>query len=457
MSRLSRIVGLILLWLVAAVALVGADAGPRRPLLASQPPGWVKSNYSKFGTLPDLAFNFDQSLGWQRGQGQGNPSRFLTVSRASTAYEDDTSGNWYLFQANQLRQTNKGTLIEESRTNSIRNNSMQGAVAGTPGTAPTNWTIGVNGVTSTVVGTGTVSGIDYIDIRWNGTPGSTQAGAVSFEPATQISASNAQTWAHSVFLAIVGGSMSNISTIDLNIVQRNAGGANLGALTTNPSITSSLTRFLNIGTTNQATIAFVQPDIRLETTIGQAIDITIRIGWPQLELGASVTSPIRTTSAAVTRSADAISLTSRLNYGAAYTEFWAGTPTTPTSYGTNQIAVYINDGTANNRLLGQRVTSTGKAQFISTTGGTGTTGTSSAAWAQNAAGKVAVASANGDQSMSFNGASVVTGAGNFPVGVTTLNIGGNAAGGTSWNGYLTRVAVWASARIPDAALIAGTQ
>jgi len=43
-----------------------------------------------------------------------------------------------------------------------------------------------------------------------------------------------------------------------------------------------------------ATTAFVQPLLGLAVTSGQAIDITLRIGWPQIEQGASVTSPIST-------------------------------------------------------------------------------------------------------------------------------------------------------------------
>lgn len=48
-----------------------------------------------------------------------------------------------------------GLLVEPQRTNSIRNNSMQGAVAGTPGTPPTNWTMGTaNGISREILGLG---------------------------------------------------------------------------------------------------------------------------------------------------------------------------------------------------------------------------------------------------------------------------------------------------------------
>src|SRR5262249_20993640 len=104
----------------------------------------------------------------------------LAVTRAgNTAYVDDAMGTWTLVNANLPRISNKGLLVEEARTNSIRNNSMQGAAAGTPGTIPTNWQSSINssaGLTQTIVGTGTTLGMEYIDIRAFGTTTGTSFG-----------------------------------------------------------------------------------------------------------------------------------------------------------------------------------------------------------------------------------------------------------------------------------------
>lgn len=46
-----------------------------------------------------------------------------------------------------------------------------GAAAGTPGAMPINWSVAglLNGITRSIVGTGTENGIPYVDIRFAGT------------------------------------------------------------------------------------------------------------------------------------------------------------------------------------------------------------------------------------------------------------------------------------------------
>src|SRR5215831_11537364 len=111
-----------------------------------------------FGIVPapDLSLDFVANY-----SPQGAISNLLTTSRASIGTASDVAGNWYRFANNIPRITNQGLLVEEARTNLIRNNSMVGAVVGTPGTPPTNWTIiQPSTLAAQIVAIGTVQGIN---------------------------------------------------------------------------------------------------------------------------------------------------------------------------------------------------------------------------------------------------------------------------------------------------------
>ena len=183
------------------------------------------------------------------------------------------------------------------QTNQIRNNTMQGAVAGTPGTLPTNWAAVALGVSRQVVGSGVANGVAYIDIRFFGTPSSSADIQVLFEPNNGIAATNLTTYTESVFVALVGGSLTNISAVRLAVGTYSAAAAFLEYLTgasISGSITSTMQRFSASVTTNNASTAFAQPAIGLSATSGQAVDFTLRIGWPQLVLGAVAGDPVPT-------------------------------------------------------------------------------------------------------------------------------------------------------------------
>lgn len=201
-------------------------------------------------------------------------------------------------------------LLEFAATNAIRNNSMQGAVAGTPGTSPNNWSItaAASGISPSVVGVGVESGIDYIDVSFTGTAAAAINFMINMESFTQQAAVQGQSWTASAYVRKVSGS-SPSQLFRLAASGRTAAGAvneeafiNLASTTSGligqrPSVALAIV---------SATTAFVSQYLQCGFANGEVANLVLRIGLPQLELGALATSAIRTTAAAATRSADVV-------------------------------------------------------------------------------------------------------------------------------------------------------
>jgi hypothetical protein len=281
------------------------------------PMGWCKlfsremrgmvadaSSFNGGGGGPSLSLDF---------MTPGTLSPLITFIRASTATYFDSAGVMQTAAVNAPRWDYdpatlqlRGLLLEDQRTNGIRNSTMVGAVPGSPGTLPTNWVpAGSPAVTPQVVATGTESGIPYIDIRLAGTAASTQW-TVLPESTTAITAATGQAWANSYYIRLVAGTLSNIAGVQLLTNETTAAGA---AVKGNSSavlpVTSASQRLVYAVTlTGGGTVGAVHSRLQFNVTNGAAIDATFRIGAPQLEQGDFATSYIPTTAAAVTRSID---------------------------------------------------------------------------------------------------------------------------------------------------------
>lgn len=283
--------------LAAALTLVAVSAmaqvssfGPSQANLRPAP-GWVVG--SQVGLPADVSLDFANNRWWQKGNPRcTNAGSCLTDTRSSAATQADCNGNWTQVDAAVPRQgCGSGGSIEEGRTNSLRNNTMAGAAAGSPGTAPTDWiyTTSFGGLTGQIVGTGVESGINYIDVRYSGTTTGAllESAPLLAEFNTQVAASYGQTWTESEFAYLVGGSLANV-TLKMAMVENNAAGSPqaAGGRATISAGAPPLgnNRYSGTYTLTNASTAFVNHRVfQVDAASGVPVDFTLRVGWPQLE------------------------------------------------------------------------------------------------------------------------------------------------------------------------------
>jgi hypothetical protein len=369
----------------------------------------------------------------------------VTFTRASTATYFNSAGvltsaatNAPRFDYNPSTLAARGLLIEEARTNSIRNNTMVGAA--NPSTLPTNWGGNSIGLTRTVVGTGVQNGIAYIDVRYSGTTVG-QFGGITFEPNNVIAASASQSWTGSAYISLVAGTLTNIAELGIALYYFDSSAVFLSVTAPPAAVTSTLTRYFSTGTTPAST-AFIQPGIYFNTTAasGQAVDFTIRIGLPQLELGAFATSVIPTTTTALTRAADVASVNTLSPWfnsvaGTLFAEIQSASSVTG-----NRSIASINDGTTDNRIQMRHDGATTNINFIALSGSVNYA--QSLTFASGAINKTALGYETNNVNSAANGVAGTTDTSEtLPTGMTKLELG-NVVGVALYNGYLRRISYW---------------
>jgi hypothetical protein len=292
-------------------------------------------------------------------------------SRTGSGLADTASGAYQSFATNVPRITDKGLLIEETRTNVIRNSDARiGAVAGTPGTPPTNWSIsaGGAGMSRQVVGTGVENGLPYIDVRLFGTnsAGSTQFPSIT--PEQSAAGTSGQTWTTAITVSLVGGSTAGITggLVQINTAEYdNSPSFVTGSVTAfAPSATPQ--RIAHTRTLNNAATTIVRGYVNFPVPNGNSYDITLRVAGPQLEQATFATSPIITTGASATRGADAVSLTH--NFGPEGTLFIRYRPLISSTQAVRRYLLNLND-LNNNRFSVRSADASGRyPQFAYGTG-----------------------------------------------------------------------------------------
>lgn len=265
-------------------------------------------------------------------------------------------------------------LVEEGRTNSVVNPRGEGSTVGTLGSGgvlPTGWGIfSASGLSTAVVGTGTMAGRPYVDIRFFGT--STNTFYVMNFGAAVASPGNVFTTSFAV--AMVGGSLANINAVyceqrfTANTVDVAFTGLNAGTWS-----------FASATGTGDASTANAYPCLYINMPNGVAIDITLRIGAPQMEQGPFATSlilPPAGSPAATTRQTDVVNVntTPLFKYGTPIVNLalqsqtfdnatWGKAQATVTADaiaapdGTVTADKLVTDATTNNHAIVQTITS----------------------------------------------------------------------------------------------------
>lgn len=242
----------------------------------------------------------------------------VTFTRASGGSYTDSAGvlryarnNEPRYDYNPSTLAFRGVLIEEARTNYVRNNTNIGAVAGSPGTMPTYFGTytPLTGITRQIVGTGIENGIPYIDIRVYGTPSAAGSYLWYWEASSGIAATTAQTWTCSAYAKRVSGSLTGVSGVFFQADEYTSVPAyirsNNGSQFT---LSDALARYSHTFTTSGgATTAYILPCFTLSLS-GAAVDVTVRFGAAQMEIGSFITSPILTAGVTASRSLDQLKI-----------------------------------------------------------------------------------------------------------------------------------------------------
>lgn len=372
-----------------AVALTAAQ----RLLLYSTPP-WVLAGAS-------LDFDFENNRYYQQGRSNSIDS-LITCSRASTGYVDDVLNTWSSIGANLPRiGRGKGLLDEEVRTNlALWCRDFTNAV----------W------VKTTLTAALTATGIDGIA---NSASTLTATGAAATALQTVVQLSTADTV--SFFVKQVSGS----GTVSIT-----------GDGISYTDITASLSTTNWFRATVSATLINPVIGIKLATSGN-----VIAVDFAQLEAGAFATSPILTTTVAVTRATDIATVTNPPVFGTELSLYLAFTPMAPLGYTTNQSLIQVDDGTPNHRVQIARSGVVNSPAGLTVTQA-GQDSINTGTWAANTIGKAAVGARDVDQAISFNGANVATLSHIYPVGLSIVRIGANSAGSVIANGVFQRIALW---------------
>jgi hypothetical protein len=364
----------------------------------------------------------------------------ISVARAQAPFVQSTDDLLRTYGADVPRFNASGRApIEGQRTNSISNSRGEGAVPGVPGTLPPDWAYpATTGMGRQVVGSGTIGNLTYVDWRVFSASAPINFEIINFRQVMGLSASAGTPASVGGFVQVVGGSLANISSTQFRVVWTGGG---IQTQTIAPD--TVLRRFTHTFTAPVSTTAFAAHGLALNFSAGAAIDVTLRLAWPTVELGApfasSVILPAAGAPAASTRGADLVTAAlASLGIGGNGACTMLGTFMIPQAAppGAPQVLWQMDVGGPSNRWTLTNPGGTAFLQLVRVTADVAA-GASAAAFTPGAIVRVGVSiNGSGGGSMSFNGASAVSVSGGPTSGLTTKRLGNRDDGVAPLNGEI---------------------
>ena len=332
------------------------------------------------------------------------------TARSTQATALDATNTLQLSPPSTLRQDYTGAIaLDPNATTVIRNSVANGAVAGTissGGVMPTGWTVTPSGVAvelttykSPLVGAATV-----LRLRFHGTP-TASTGTLSYGTVGSLSGLlNGQAVVQSLSMARVAGSFTNVSQVVHWLALYDATAVSISVPQPNfmASITSTLTRFFrtySTPATGNAPYATSNPSIVFYWTIGAAVDFTIDVAAPQLELGTDPTPFIPSSTGYVSRGDGATNYIPTSDTTGAI----VGTPgTLPTGWSVNlgtgvtqQVVAVGTDGVTGSKYIDIRFSGTTQSTLTNLHFAGAIDATTSQAWCVSAYASIVAGSQTG--------------------------------------------------------------